>query len=50
MLILLLVGGCFQAMHPGAPEKPDRVGLIQYVLLVGVLSAMCLLNVPLPES
>ena len=50
MLILLLVGGCFQAMHPGAPEKPDRVGLIQYVVLVAVLSALCLLNVPLPES
>jgi Zn-dependent protease len=50
MLILLLVGGCFQAMQPGAPEKPDRVGLVQYVVLVGVLSAMCMLNVPLPES
>jgi hypothetical protein len=37
-------------MHPGAPEKTDRVGLIQYVVLVAVLSALCLLNVPLPES
>ena len=46
LLLLLLVGGCFQALYVAVPEKPDRVGLIQYVALVAVLSAMCVLIVP----
>jgi Zn-dependent protease len=50
LLLLLLVAGCFQALQVGAPAKPDRVGLIQYVVLVAVLSAMCLLAVPMEES
>jgi Zn-dependent protease len=46
MLLLLLAGGCYNALQVRAPAKPDRVGLIQYVLLVAALSAMCLLPVP----
>jgi Zn-dependent protease len=40
LLLLLFIAGCFQAVQPRAPVKPDRVGLIQYVALVAVLSAM----------
>jgi Zn-dependent protease len=50
LLLLLLVAGCFQALHVAAPAKPDRVGLIQYVVLVAVLSALCLVGVPVPEG
>jgi Zn-dependent protease len=46
LLLLLLIAGGIQSLHPSAPEKPDRTGLIQYVLLVAALSAMCLLEVP----
>ena len=46
MLLLLLAAGCYQALAVAAPAKPDRAGLIQYVVLVAVLSAMCLLAVP----
>lgn len=50
LLILLLICGVIQALSPSAPEKPDRVCLAQYVFLVGVLSAMCLLQVPVGEQ
>lgn len=50
LLLLLLVAGCFQALHAAVPPKPDRVGLVQYVALVAALSALCLLAVPVPES
>ena len=50
LLLLLLVAGCFQALHAAAPAKLDRVGLIQYVVLVAVLSALCLLAVPVPQD
>lgn len=46
LLLLLLIFGVLQALSPSAPEKPDRTGLAQYVFLLGVLSAMCLLEVP----
>lgn len=50
LLLLLLIAGCVQALSVTAPTKPDRVGLVQYVVLVAVLSAMCLLAVPVPEN
>ena len=46
LLLLLLIAGVLQALSATAPEKSDRVALVQYVLLVAVLSAMCLLKVP----
>ena len=46
MLILLLIAGCIQAMSSQTPARSDRVALVQYILLVAVLSAMCLLQVP----
>jgi Zn-dependent protease len=46
MLLLLLFAGCYQALYVAAPAKADRVGFVQYLLLVAVLSAMCLLPVP----
>jgi Zn-dependent protease len=50
LLVLLLVAGCLQALHAGAPAKSDRVGLFQYVVLVALLSAMCLLAAPIAED
>ena len=50
LLLLLLIAGVVQAVNPAAPEKPDRVGLAQHILLVGVLSALCLLEVPVGEK
>jgi Zn-dependent protease len=47
LLLLLLIAGCFQAFQ-SAPEKNDRIGLAQYIGLVAALSAMCLLDVPIP--
>jgi Zn-dependent protease len=49
LLLLLLVAGCFQALQV-APAKPDRIGLIKYILLVAVLSGLCLLAAPVPEG
>jgi Zn-dependent protease len=46
MLLLLLIFGLVAAANPAAPTKPDRLGLAQYLFLVAVLSAMCLLSVP----
>jgi Zn-dependent protease len=46
LLLLLLIAGTFQALSRAAPDKPDRVGLAQYIALVAVLSAMCMLPVP----
>lgn len=50
LLLLLLIAGFFQAMQRTAPVKPDRTGLIQYMLLIAALSAMCLLQVPGAEQ
>jgi Zn-dependent protease len=50
LLLLLLVAGCFQALHVALPPKPDRLGLIQYVVLVAALSALCILAVPVSEG
>ena len=46
LLLLLMIAGVLQAWSSTAPDKPDRVALVQYVLLIAVLSAMCLLKVP----
>ncbi|HTU25713.1 MAG TPA: site-2 protease family protein [Pirellulales bacterium] len=46
LLLLLLAGGCYQAVSVAAPTKSDRVGLFQYLGLVAALSALCLLPVP----
>ena len=46
LLLLLLIAGVFQAFGRTAPDEPDRTGLAQYVGLVAILSAMCLLSVP----
>jgi Zn-dependent protease len=48
LLLLLLIAGGVQALLANAPAKPDRVGLVQYVALVAVLSAMCQLIVTVP--
>lgn len=48
LLLLLLIAAGFQTLSGAASDKPDRVGLVQYVVLVAVLSAMCLLPVPAP--
>jgi Zn-dependent protease len=48
LLVLLLIGAVLQALSPKAPTEPDRVGLLQYVALVAVLSAMTLIPVQLP--
>jgi Zn-dependent protease len=50
LLLLLLIAGCFQAVQIAAPAKGDRVGLIQYVTLVAVLSGLCLLAAPAAEG
>jgi Zn-dependent protease len=50
LLLLLLVAGCFQALHAAAPLKRDRLGLIQYIVLIAALSALCFLAVPAPEN
>lgn len=46
LLLLLLIAGGIQALQSSAPDKPDRIGLVQYVTLVGVLAALCMLPVP----
>lgn len=46
LLLLLLIAGGFQTLSGAASDRPDRVGLVQYVGLVAILSAMCLLPVP----
>jgi Zn-dependent protease len=50
LLLLLLVAGFFQALHAAIPLKSDRVGLIQYVVLVAALSALCVLAVSVREG
>jgi Zn-dependent protease len=49
LLLLLLVGDCYQALQRTVPTRPDWVGFLQYVALVGILSAMCLLAPVVPE-
>lgn len=46
LLLLLLIAGGIQALQTSAPHKPDRIGLVQYISLVGVLAALCMLPVP----
>lgn len=50
LLVLLLLAGIAQAAAARPAAEPDRVGLLQYVFLVAVLSAMTLIHVPLPSS
>jgi Zn-dependent protease len=47
--LLLLIAGCFQAFQ-AAPDKNDRIGVVQYIGLVAALSALCMLDVPIPQN
>jgi len=47
LLILLLVVAGLRAFGSDAPADGDRKALFQYLLLLAVLSAMCLIHVPL---
>jgi len=46
MLILLLIAGIARAATGRAPEKPDKVALWQYMILVAVAAALCTIEVP----
>jgi len=46
MLVLILLLAIWQAAAVQAPKKSDRVGLVQYLALIAILSAMCLIKVP----
>jgi Zn-dependent protease len=45
MLVLLLLGAVFRAFEKTAPAEGDRRTLVQYVLLVAALAAMCSVTV-----
>jgi len=47
MLLLLLIAAAIRAAGSQAPDKPDRLGLLQYVLLIAALSAMTKIDVGL---
>jgi Zn-dependent protease len=47
LLILLLAVAAFRAFRPDAPAEGDRKAILQYVLLLVVLAAICTLKVPL---
>jgi len=49
MLLIVLIAGAIKATTGQAAEKPDRMGLLQYVLLIAALSAMTQINVGLGE-
>jgi Zn-dependent protease len=47
LLIVLLIVAGLRAFSPGAPTEGDRKALLQFLLLLVVFSAMCLIEVPL---
>ncbi len=49
LLILLLLAALFRAFGKQAPEGGDDKTLLQYTVLVVLLSVMCTIEVPLPE-
>ena len=50
LLVLLLMGAIYQAVARPPAKQPDPVGLAQFVGLVGILGAMCLIEVPLEAA
>jgi hypothetical protein len=50
LLVLLAVVAGLRAFSAGAPAEGDRKATVQFLLLLAVLSAMCLIPVPLGEG
>lgn len=48
ILALLLVFAVLQIFDRDAPVEPDTTGLLQYVLLIAALSALCMVRVKTP--
>ena len=48
LLILLLLGAGFRALRPDKVEEPDRLTLLQFILLIIALSLLC--NLPVPTG
>ncbi len=49
LLVLLLITALLRLLSKEAPDEEDRKALVQYALLVVVLSLMCTIEVPLPH-
>lgn len=47
MLVLILIVAVIRAAATKPVERPDPIGLLLYIGLLGVLSAMCLIPVPM---
>ncbi|MFL6237078.1 MAG: hypothetical protein ACJ76N_28365 [Thermoanaerobaculia bacterium] len=47
MLLLLLLVAVLRIFGKDAPAAGDRTAMLQYLLLLGVLAAMCTIHVPL---
>lgn len=50
MLLIVLIAAAIKAGGGQSPDKPDRMGLLQYVLLIAALSAMTMIDVGLGEA
>ena len=46
LLVLLLIGATIAAMSHDAPEQPDRRTLLEFLVLIGALTALASLHVP----
>jgi hypothetical protein len=46
LLVLLFLLAATRCWGRDAPERGDRTAMIQYLLLLATLSALCLLDVP----
>ena len=46
MLILVILGGLYRSFVGPFDEKGDRLGLAAYLVLLAVLSALVMLEVP----
>jgi Zn-dependent protease len=46
LLILLGICAFLQALSNAAPKERDDSGLLQYLFLLGILSALCLVQIP----
>jgi Zn-dependent protease len=46
LLVLLGIGALFQVMSSAAPKERDDSVLLQYLFLLGALSALCLVPIP----